>query len=504
MNTSIKFIKWTVLSSAVIGVLVSFQNCGKISVADISESAKAKTLADNSVFSAPPTTDNSNIPVSSGGTGSSDTGSDVPVHNGGGSSDSSDTGNDVPVSSGGQQAGTGGDTDSNIPVNSGGNSSSDTGSNIPVNTGSGSPSGSDEDVPVVNGNSDAELPVVRVCADQLLTNTYVYSQKIARDNKALIASKPFVKQTQTANVIVRRMDNNSVVCDESINEKDLIIKSSKIILSKACVAKLVIGVKYDVIIHDPNEPVITLGSLGQADMLMSTVKPSWWLREDYLIKQGNSSLKLYGEGGIRVLYDRATVNGRQNSDPNCDSSVADPLIVALDEKVDYVRLTSQQEGISFDILGQNSAPVAHAPKQISWFQNVNHSYYFVVLPNEQGEVLGIDQMFGDNTLGPDGKFAKDGYAALAKYDSDKDRKITANDEIFSKLRLWHDANLDGKASKDELFSLDDKGIVAIDLRFKRSYYERDQYGNETRRKSVVKTKDGKYHLIFDLWFNYVK
>jgi len=37
-----------------------------------------------------------------------------------------------------------------------------------------------------------------------------------------------------------------------------------------------------------------------------------------------------------------------------------------------------------------------------------------------------------------------------------------------------------------------------------SGFETDRYGNETRMKSVVQTKDGRLHLIVDLWFRYLQ
>ncbi len=196
----------------------------------------------------------------------------------------------------------------------------------------------------------------------------------------------------------------------------------------------------------------------------------------------------------------------------CDK-IASPLVIHMKsdvEKAQPLKLTSQENGIVFDILGRNSEPEAFSPKRISWHRS--HQYYFIALPDANGEVKGIDQLFGDNTFGIDGQFAADGYAALAKFDgksadgkstiSAADGLISREDEIFSKLRLWQDLNFDGIAQKHELLSLEKVGVTIIDLRYDASYSERDQYGNETKYKSVVKTKDGRYHLLFDVWFAY--
>lgn len=181
---------------------------------------------------------------------------------------------------------------------------------------------------------------------------------------------------------------------------------------------------------------------------------------------------------------------------------ASPLIVSLgspETEAKGIELTSPTEGILFDILGARSVPRPYSPKQISWLKKGIQHYYFITLP-KQGVVEGIDQLFGDNTRGPDGKFAANGYLALAKYDLDKDHLITKKDAIFSELRLWRDDDRDGKAQPYELYTLEEMGVTKIDLTYDDHFKEVDQYGNETRMKSVVETKDGKLHLLFDLWF----
>lgn len=189
------------------------------------------------------------------------------------------------------------------------------------------------------------------------------------------------------------------------------------------------------------------------------------------------------------------------SDALCDRR-ASPLIVKT-ENEDHkgIQLTSQRDGINFDILGENSDPHAHAKKRISWI--TKSSYKFLVKPDERGRVRGINELFGDNTKGPDGEFAADGYAALAKYDLNKDQVIDASDAVYSELMLWSDKNFDGIAQKRELSSLADEGLIAIDLQYDNNFTETDKYGNQTKMKSVVKYSDGSYKLIFDLWFNYV-
>jgi len=202
---------------------------------------------------------------------------------------------------------------------------------------------------------------------------------------------------------------------------------------------------------------------------------------------------------MNIQYDNVSTDATQK---NCDSRVS-PLIISMNSDSRGIQLTSPLDGIQFDILGENSFPKAHDKKQISWLTSEDREYYFIVLPNKNGQVLGINEMFGDNTRGPDGKFAANGYAALAKYDDDKDALITPDDTIYSELRLWNDRNRNGIAESNEISTLKEKNILVIDLHYDKRYKETDQYGNQTLMKSVVKTEDGKLHLLFDLWFRYL-
>ncbi len=221
--------------------------------------------------------------------------------------------------------------------------------------------------------------------------------------------------------------------------------------------------------------------------------------------------KNFSRGSQPVVEVLVDFNRQQHlTSVTCDRS-ASPLLVQFNSDVENPQglvLTSLEKGINFDILGANADPEAHALKRISWHRSLD--YHFIALPNSKGEVLGIDELFGDNTQGPDGLFATDGYAALAKFDGmsadgrtrigEADGMITEADPVFEKLRLWQDRNFDGKAQSSELLSLKKMNVQIIDLNYDGSFIETDVYGNRTMYKSVVKTNDGRYHLMFDLWF----
>jgi hypothetical protein len=180
----------------------------------------------------------------------------------------------------------------------------------------------------------------------------------------------------------------------------------------------------------------------------------------------------------------------------------DPLIIDMTPfkvpQVEYLSMSNPNlsNAVSFDILGAQAQP-AHTPRRVSWPRNPN--YAFLALPNDAERVTGIDQLFGNKTLGPDGRFAKDGFAALAKYDANHDGQIDERDPVYARLRLWSDQDMNGIAWRGELRTLAAAGIETIDLGYDPSFSEHDEKGNVARFKSTVMTREGTHRLIFDLW-----
>lgn len=62
---------------------------------------------------------------------------------------------------------------------------------------------------------------------------------------------------------------------------------------------------------------------------------------------------------------------------------------------------------------------------------------FLVLDRNGDDVInGGSELFGDSTQLKDGTLAKNGYEALSDLDTNHDKKIDANDDQFSQLRVW--------------------------------------------------------------------
>lgn len=195
----------------------------------------------------------------------------------------------------------------------------------------------------------------------------------------------------------------------------------------------------------------------------------------------------------------------------CDKYDGSPLVIdmraysILNTAFDLI---APEQGKLFNILGDNEDP-QNTKRRISWV--TDSRIMFIALPNSSGQVNGINELFGDNTRGPDGFFADNGFKALAKYDaynfsskkvntSARNGMIEKSDEVFGKLRLWYDKDLDAEVDAGELITLNDAGVKSIDLGYNTKFHVRDQNGNHIKFKSAVEMTDGKLRPVFDIWF----
>jgi Ca2+-binding RTX toxin-like protein len=75
--------------------------------------------------------------------------------------------------------------------------------------------------------------------------------------------------------------------------------------------------------------------------------------------------------------------------------------------------------------------------------------------NGSGQIESADEMFGGA--------GQNAFAQLAKYDSNLDGVIDAQDPIYSQLRIWVDSNDNGIVDPGELLTLQQAGIASINL-----------------------------------------
>lgn len=75
--------------------------------------------------------------------------------------------------------------------------------------------------------------------------------------------------------------------------------------------------------------------------------------------------------------------------------------------------------------------------------------------DNNGSIDTLAEMFGAD--------GDSGYGALAAYDTNGDGVIDASDAGYSQLKIWVDANEDGKTDSGELKSLSDAGVASLSL-----------------------------------------
>ncbi len=130
----------------------------------------------------------------------------------------------------------------------------------------------------------------------------------------------------------------------------------------------------------------------------------------------------------------------------------DPLILDIDG--DGFNVEKKEFGANFDLDKNGFA------EKINWTKKDG----FLCLDlNGNGVIDDGGELFGDQTMLADGTKAKNGFEALAQYDSNGDGVIDADDEIFGSLRVWVDADGNGISGEGEMKTLVELGITSINL-----------------------------------------
>ncbi|NVZ70293.1 S8 family serine peptidase [Pseudomonas costantinii] len=158
------------------------------------------------------------------------------------------------------------------------------------------------------------------------------------------------------------------------------------------------------------------------------------------------------------LRSAVTLNGL--SAMSTFNTYVDPLL--LDLTGNGVHMTDIRDGVLFDT--DHSGTV----KRTGW---ADRTTGMLVIDDGSGQVKDVSQMFseyyggkvGVNGAAGEARF-KDGFAALASEDANKDGVIDQNDPIWSKLRVWVDGTHDAKVDAGELKTLAELGITQINVR----------------------------------------
>ncbi len=169
--------------------------------------------------------------------------------------------------------------------------------------------------------------------------------------------------------------------------------------------------------------------------------------------------------------------------PNC------PIVVDLGNGT--LRFTSAADGVLFDIDGDGERDA------LAWTEAASPDGFLALDRNGNGTIDSGLELFGNSTAQPASP-RPHGFRALAVFDDSGDGVISAADSVFGALRIWIDANHNGRSEPQELATLQSLGIHSIDLRYVSSR-RRDRFGNVLRYKSAVE-RNGSTTSAVDVFF----
>ncbi|MEB3321234.1 MAG: calcium-binding protein, partial [Synechococcaceae cyanobacterium] len=171
-------------------------------------------------------------------------------------------------------------------------------------------------------------------------------------------------------------------------------------------------------------------------------------------------------------------------------SVSSPIILDLDGN-GIPTLAEQEAGVHFDHDGDGFA------ERTGW-----------VTPGDGLLVRDLDgdgaitrgaELFGNQTLMPDGRMAYHGFDALQTLDANGDGRIDASDPAWQDLRIWQDGNTDGRVDPGELLHLAEADVLQLNLNYLYGF-QIDPQGNFHRQLGTYVSSDGITREMVDVWF----
>ncbi|WP_126326633.1 calcium-binding protein [Neisseria canis] len=171
------------------------------------------------------------------------------------------------------------------------------------------------------------------------------------------------------------------------------------------------------------------------------------------------------------------------------AQMVSPIIIDLNG--DGVKTLGLGNNIHFD---HNKSGFA---KQTGWVSKEDG--LLALDMNANGMIDNGGELFGNNSLLTDGKFADNGFEALKQYDSNNNGLLDVKDVRWQEFKIWQDVDSDGVSDIGELKSLDNAGIISLNLKYTETNTV-DENGNSHKQASSAIWKDGHTSDAVDVWF----
>jgi protocatechuate 3,4-dioxygenase beta subunit len=160
--------------------------------------------------------------------------------------------------------------------------------------------------------------------------------------------------------------------------------------------------------------------------------------------------------------------------------------IAIDLNGDGIHTIAREDMTgSFDLLGTGKAI------QSGWLSK--NDGFLAIDNNGNGQIDDISELFGGASKGS-------GFAKLASYDSNADGVVNAADTLFASLRIWQDANSNGKTDAGELLTLSQAGVTSLTVAYTELPFL-DANNNLHLERSSVTLANGKTADMTDVYFN---
>jgi Ca2+-binding RTX toxin-like protein len=233
-----------------------------------------------------------------------------------------------------------------------------------------------------------------------------------------------------------------------------------------------------------------------------------------------------GLGNVSVLYHGISVQllGFRNNDLSIElkytqnvstpqpcptpASFASPLILDLDGDGVEARGVSPTEtlgGVYFDVDNDGVAELTGWVGADDGLLAVDRNGDGVI--TDANELFGYGETYGTERSGPGALETAEqlnrytsGFARLAEYDDNGNGVVDTNDASAAALRIWRDANGNGRTDAGELVTLQAAGVASISLA---STHAIEVIGeNLITDRSTYQTMTGETRGVADVWFGF--